>query len=147
MKRMILVIALVGVMMGNKSFGDGDGEGLGLMFGGIILTLPNLVFTGINIAQANSPYEHSGVIPSIGILTGGLEVYDGIKLAILDRRYHGNNEFSSLFVFVGSFTVISGILNLTANKKPQDTRSSWNLYSFPARDKSMGMGMSFSLRF
>ena len=136
MKKIILVIALTFCMLG-KSFGDSP-DFTPLWVG---ITIPNMVFSCINIHQINQPKQYDGVIPVIGIITGSLGVLWG------SAQYDSHDIIgASIDIGLGSVSLISSIWNL-AKKKPQDTRTSWNLYSFPARDKTMGMGMSFSLRF
>ena len=136
MKKIILVIALTTCMLG-KGFGDTP-DNTPFWFG---ITIPNVVFSCINIYQINQPNQHDGVIPVIGIITGSLGVLWG------SVQYDSHDIIgASINIGLGSVAIITGIWNI-AKKKPQDTRTSWNLYSFPAHDKSMGIDVSFSLRF
>ena len=148
MKRMIMLIVVVVGMMGNKSFGEGEGEGY-LLYFSVALTVPNLIFNGINIYQIYQTKTNDHVIATIGIVTGGLQMLSALPYITdpyLSQFDIVRNIGYGSFAF-GAITVGTSIWNLSTDHKPQDTRSSWNLYSFPTHDKSLGMGISYSLRF
>jgi len=148
MKKIILVIALTFCMMG-KGFGEGEVTGLIYVTG--LYTAPNLLFNLVHIHQLNQPKAYSKDLHQISIVFGLLQAADGGFIYFINHSSYERPKWIDQIAFFnigfGTVTAILGELNLLKDKKFQDKRTSWNLYSFPARDKTMGMGMSFSLRF
>ena len=139
MKRMILVFGIMAGMMG-KSFGEGSNTWSILWGVSIQISIPNIIVSAINIHQINQTDRYGKVVPVLGIITGGFQILVGSSLLY---SYPSPGYFN---IAVGSTSLISSIWNL-AKKKPQDSRTIWNIYSFPTHDKSMGMGLSYTLRF
>ncbi|MEI6817799.1 MAG: hypothetical protein WCL14_14430 [Bacteroidota bacterium] len=148
MKKMLIVFILVMGMMG-KGYGESDG-GFTLATLSTAIAIPQIIITRLNVLEIRNERNYHIGVPIAGIILGGLMVADN-WLNYKGNIYSNNNYFTNPIAFanigIGSITFISSVWNLASSHKPKDTRTTWNLYSFPAHDKTMGMGMSFSLRF
>ena len=144
MKKLIVVAVVVVLMMGRSRGEDGGIATIPLIF-----IIPNTAISAFNIYQINQCKCNYKIIPITGIFTGSLQTLVGASLYHTSIKYTDTSlkRNSYICIGVGSITLISSVWNLFFNHKPKDKALSWNLYSFPTHDKTMGMGCSFSYRF
>jgi hypothetical protein len=113
----------------------------------------NLSLGTINAIQiANG--KNSNAVPIIGLLTGAGQVILGAAMFPEDRMgYYGNetNESQKILSIVNICTGTTGMIlsawNLLSDHKAIGTTTSWNVYTFPSKDKNVGLGIAVTQRF
>jgi hypothetical protein len=111
-----------------------------------VLTAANLTFdviNGVNVVKGS----HDPTLPVIAIVTGLTQTVAGI-IYMTNNKYSsswGYNQtekiFSALDIGVGVSAIVLSIWNLTSEKKPKK-KTSWNIYTYPAKGKELGLGVS-----
>ena len=108
------------------------------------------VINGIQIAQGNK----SPLISMLGLLSGSIQIVYGVNNYPNESGVNGNytynlsqRDLSLMNIGLGTTTLILSTWNFITNKKFEENQStSWNLYSFPTRENTTGVGLSFSKR-
>ncbi|MCF2517070.1 hypothetical protein [Dyadobacter sp. CY351] len=112
----------------------------------------NATFNVINIADITRGAD-SKTAPVLGFLAGTSQVAMGAFGFARERRLtKGDNspQFTSqgrlsLFnIGIGTSTILLSSWNLLRQKKMEQKRTSWNIYSFPDGNNQAGVGLSFS---
>ena len=113
----------------------------------------NLALSTANgIQLANGTDSKTAAI--LGIVFGaGQVVFAAATFPKEKQGYEGsytNESMKSLCFFnlgLGTTTLIMSSWNLIANKKPSYKPTTWNIYSYPTKNKSSGLAVSLSHRF
>lgn len=108
------------------------------------------VINGIQIANGNK----SPLISMLGLLSGSIQIVYGVNNYPSESGINGNytynlsqRDLSVMNIGFGTTTLILSTWNFITNKKFEENQStSWNLYSFPTRENTTGVGLSFSKR-
>jgi len=121
-----------------------------------VLSGANLSMAAINgVSMVNK--SGSWVIPIIGLATGAGQVFLGAINFPREEEQTGwyggttTNEsqkvVSMVNIGIGTTTVILSTWNLLTHRNPKDTRTSWNVYSFPTTGNNSGLAFSMTRRF
>jgi len=105
---------------------------------------------GIQIANGNK----SPLISMLGLVSGSIQIVYGVNNYPSESGVNGNytynfsqRDLSLVNIGLGTTTIILSTWNYITNKKLDENQStSWNLYSFPTRENTTGVGLSFSKR-
>lgn len=110
-----------------------------------------MTLNSIQIAKGNN----SHLLSVLGLLSGGLQVINGVNNYPSDYsgfnnvfiEYHAQRNLSLVNIGIGTSAVILSAWNFISNQKMEENQStSWNLYSFPTKENTTGVGLSFSKR-
>lgn len=115
---------------------------------GVNLSINTL--NGIQIANGNK----NEIISTIGLVSGTIQLVSGIinyPETYWTMNGPGSNQsqrdLSLVNIGLGTTTLILSTWNVFTNRKIEENQStSWNLYSFPTRENTTGVGLSFSKR-
>ena len=112
----------------------------------------NISFGIINSIQISKSTK-TKTIPIVGLLTGATQVMVGAfgmpSRVTYDEDYTNKSKRSlaAVNIGLGTSTMILSMWNLLKNKKPKESKTCWNIYSFPARNNNTGIALSFTKRF
>lgn len=107
----------------------------------------NLSLNAINGIQISKGTDNK-TVPVISLLTGaGSIIYGAYNFPKEDwsGMYAKTNEsqktLSMVNIGLGTTTMIMSVWNLSANRQKKNKSVAWNIYSFPATDRQMGLGL------
>ncbi len=110
----------------------------------------------INIAHLTNRLNHKPALSYIGLVTGTGQLIMGIanvkSTSMLPRinggdtytSYKAQNNLSYVNIAMGTTTIITSALNLAMQKKNNDKRNAFNLYSYPNYTNAVSMGLSLT---
>ena len=122
--------------------------------------IPSALFTGINVSMMslNSiqvlTNSDDKLVPIVGLVTGAGQLALGV-IKYPQEYYHTispypffnktERDVSLLNIGLGSATLVMSTFNLIL--KPKETKTSWNVFSFPASGTGNGIGLAMVRRF
>jgi hypothetical protein len=115
------------------------------------LSAANITFGIVNRIQISKGSKNK-ILPVLGVAGGAIQVTLG-ALSMPPRIIQDANinkskwALSGINIGLGAGTMIISTWNLIKNKKPKESRTSWNAYCFPAKNNNTGIALSFTRRF
>jgi hypothetical protein len=118
-----------------------------------ILSGANVSFNTMNVVQIIKR-TNSTALPVMGIITGvgqfalGAALYQKEHTNALGNTYinESQNNLSLVNMSIGTTTIILSSWNLYRKRKPKDTRTTWNMLSYPTTKNNMGFGLKLTRR-
>ncbi|SKB50671.1 hypothetical protein [Dyadobacter psychrophilus] len=117
-----------------------------------VLMGANATFNAVNIIDL-AKGGNSKTAPVFGFLAGTSQIAIGAFGFSRDRRltqyddrpmFTSQGKLSLFNIGIGTTTILLSSWNLLKQKKMEQKRTSWNIYSFPAGNNQTGLGLSFS---
>lgn len=135
------------------TYGGSDGNYISAGYGisSSVLGGTNIAISIINGIKVSKDSKNK-TIAIVGLATGATQVMIGAlgmppKIIQDANTNKSKRALAGINIGIGAGTMILSTWNLLKNKKHQENRTSWNVYSFPVRNNNKGIALSFTRRF
>lgn len=115
------------------------------LVGGLNLSLSAINGIQISRGAQNKTAPILGLIAGAGQITLGALNYPKEEMSMYGLAVNeSQRDLSLINIGLGTGTMILSGWNLIMNRKPNESRVSWNIYSFPTPGSNMGLGFSLT---
>ncbi len=116
-----------------------------------VLLGANVAFSTANIIQLSKNERNNNALSILGMSFGAAQLTLGIIQYVPNDNYYMDyssvNNLSILNMAMGTSSMVIGLINLLKTKKYEAPKTSWNTFSAPLPNQTMGYGLSICRRF